>query len=511
MMKSAATSVWILGDQLLVAHPALAHVQAASAPGSIHVVIVESERRFTRHPYHKKKQVLLKSAMRHYADRLRQQGYDVDYRRAESLISGLRGHIADHRPARLVAMEASEYRGRQWQREQASSVLGVSMDLLPNTQFLVSSFNPYLQPAAGKRYVMESFYRKMRQRFRILMDGDQPVGGSWNYDKLNRASVPDDESAPRRLAFVPDALTAQVMQEIEAGGGWGSVAGFDLAVTHEQAAAALEDFIIRRLPKFGVFEDAMTARDGQLYHSLLSPYLNIGLLEPLQVIHDAEAAYAAGAAPLNSVEGLIRQILGWREFMYWQYWRQMPEMERANAWNATNPLPELFWTGATSMRCLRSVLERVQADGYAHHIERLMLLANFAMLTGLTPMAVNDWFLSAFIDAYEWVMIPNVLGMGLNADGGVTATKPYVASANYINRMSDYCKGCPFDHTRRTGEDACPFNYLYWNFLIAHEDALRANPRFGPAVLGVRRLSEAERQQITGQAAAFISSLSETS
>jgi deoxyribodipyrimidine photolyase-related protein len=251
----------------------------------------------------------------------------------------------------------------------------------------------------------------------------------------------------------------------------------------------------------------MTVRDGLLYHSFLSPYLNIGLLEPMQVIRAAEAAYAEGMAPINSVEGLIRQVLGWREFMYWQYWRQMPGIVSANAWNATQSLPEFFWTGDTAMNCLRHVLERVRQDGYVHHIERLMVLANFSTLAGLHPMSVNDWFLSAFIDAYEWVMIPNVLGMGLNADGGKIATKPYIASANYINRMSDYCAGCPFDYAKRTGDDACPINFLYWNFLIEHEEKLRANPRFGPAVLGLRNIDNDERKHIAQHAVAFLEQL----
>lgn len=502
-LPQSAASIWILGDQLLSNHPAL----AGHPPGQLRVVMVENEARFARHPYHKKKQVLLKSAMRHYAERLRGQGYWVDYRRAPTLAAGLGAHIAEFQPNRLVAMAASEYAGRGWQRQRMASALGVAVDVLPNTQFLVGQFDPHPQAGSEKRVVMETFYRHMRQHFGVLMDGAQPAGGAWNYDADNRKRLPKGVSAPPPPQFEPDAITQQAIDEVASGPGFGRVEGFSLAVTHEQAAAALDDFIARRLAQFGAYEDAMTTRDGVLFHSVLSPYLNIGLLEPMQVVRAAEAAYTAGGVPINSAEGLIRQVLGWREFMYWQYWRQMPAMAEANAWEAEAPLPAFFWTGDTPMNCLSHVLHRAIDDGYAHHIERLMLLTNFAMLAGLNPQAVNAWFLSAFIDAYDWVMIPNVLGMGLNADGGKTATKPYIASANYIKTMSDYCGGCPFDPAKRVGEGACPFNVLYWNFLLTHEARLRANPRLGPAVLGLRHLDEAERQQVRDEAAVLLRGL----
>jgi deoxyribodipyrimidine photolyase-related protein len=506
-MKQTSTSIWILGDQLLEKHPALAHAHAMAAPDATYVTLIESESRFARHPYHKKKAVLLKSAMRHYAERLRQQGYVVDYRHAPNTAEGLRSHVSEYQPDRIVAMEASEYAGRNWQHTRMKAVLGVSVELVPNTQFLVGTFNPYPQSQPDKPYVMEHFYRRMRRHFDVLMDGKQPIGGIWNYDKQNRKPYPKDAVAPRHAHFTPDELTEEVIHAVKTSGAFGQIEGFDLAVTHEQAVDALKDFIAHRLSRFGDYEDAMATRDGQLYHSFLSPYLNIGLLEPMQVIRAAEAAYAAGMAPINSVEGLIRQVLGWREFMYWQYWRQMPGILNANFWDATQSLPEFFWTGDTAMNCMRHILQRVRQDGYVHHIERLMVLANFSTLAGLHPISVNNWFLSTFVDAYEWVMIPNVLGMGLNADGGKTATKPYIASANYIKRMSDYCANCPFDYAKRTGNDACPFNFLYWNFLIRHEEKLRANPRFGPAVLGLRNIDEDERKRIEQHAVAFLHQL----
>jgi deoxyribodipyrimidine photolyase-related protein len=240
---------------------------------------------------------------------------------------------------------------------------------------------------------------------------------------------------------------------------------------------------------------------------VLSPYLNIGLLEPLELIRAAERAYDQGETPVNSVEGFVRQILGWREYMYWQYWRLMPDLLEQNAWDAHRPLPQFFWDGQTEMRCLRQAISRAIETGYNHHIERLMLLSNFCLLAAIEPATVNDWFLSCYVDAYEWVMAPNVIGMGLNADGGLVATKPYLASANYIQRMSDFCPNCRYDHKQRSSADACPFNFLYWNFLLEHETTLRANPRLGRNVLGLRYLDEDERQAVRRRAGIFLEEL----
>jgi deoxyribodipyrimidine photolyase-related protein len=303
-------------------------------------------------------------------------------------------------------------------------------------------------------------------------------------------------------------MTRNVMADVAAmGAGVGTVHGFNLAVTRQQVRAALDDFVERRLPDFGPYEDAMSGEHATLFHSQLSPYLNIGLLEPMELIRAVEDAYAQDHAPINSVEGFVRQVLGWREYIYWQYWRLMPGLMEANAWDAKRPLPEFFWHGETGMNCLSHALRRALDTGYNHHIERLMLLCNYCLLAGIRPMAVHDWFLSCYVDAYEWVMAPNVIGMGLNADGGVVGTKPYIASANYINRMSDYCVDCRFERGLRSGSDACPFNFLYWNFLLEHESTLRANPRMGPNVLGLRYLGEEERRAVCRQARAYLDSV----
>jgi deoxyribodipyrimidine photolyase-related protein len=406
-------------------------------------------------------------------------------------------------------MEASEWRGRRFQQTRLSGSLGIPTTILPNTQFLVGRFDPYADIEASKRVVMEYFYRRMRRHFGILMTADdQPVGDRWNYDAENRKPLPKDAQPPSVPVFEPDAVTREVMSEVAANGnGVGSVAGFSLAVTRKQALIAFDNFVANRLPDFGPYEDAMSSRHQALYHSVLSPYLNIGLLEPLELIHGAERAYEQGRAPINSVEGFVRQILGWREYIYWQYWRLMPGLMEANTWDAQRPLPQFFWDGQTAMNCLRHALCRAEATGYNHHIERLMLLCNFCLLAGVRPAAVNDWFLSFYVDAYEWVMAPNVIGMGLNADGGLIATKPYIASANYINRMSDYCHRCQYDHQQRSGEDACPFNFLYWSFLLEHEATLRANPRLGRNVLGLGYLDADEREMVRRQAQSFLADL----
>ena len=501
----APISVWVLGDQLLRAHPALISAEAAVGRDGVRVLLIESAARLHQQPYQRKKLVLLLSAMRHYAATLTAMGYQVDYRQAPDFLSGLRAHCAAHRPARLLTMAAAEEATRRFQQDTVGPALGVPVEVLPNTQFLVGQFDPFPQAPPERVIIMATFYKAMRRHFNVLLESDgAPVGGRWSYDAENRKPLPRSAQPPPPPRFAPDSITRAVMDEVAAmPNGVGSVEGFELAVTAEDAKLALERFISERLPDFGAYEDAMSRRSALLYHSGLSPYLNLGLLDPLRLVRTAEAAYAAGQAPLNSVEGFVRQVLGWREYIYWQYWRRLPILRQANRWNATRPLPAWFWTGATDMACLRHVLQGALSTGYTHHIERLMVLCNFCLLAGIAPQEVNTWFMAAYVDAYEWVMLPNVIGMGLNADDGV-ATKPYIASANYINTMSDYCSGCRFHPKQRTGPNACPFNLLYWNFLIEHEAELRANPRLGPAVLGLGRLSAEERSTIRREAATLL-------
>ncbi len=460
-MTQPCISVWIPGDQLLPDHPALQAAATLTDRAHIRVLLVESTQRLTKLPYQRKKLVLLLSAMRHYAEELRAAGYTVDYRQAESAGAGLRAHVAAWQPQRLFTMATAEYRGRILQQRLAR-LLGAPVTVLPNTQFLTGRYNPYPQPR--NKVVLEHFYRAQRRYWGLLLDAQgEPLGGAWNFDRENRRPLPRTGLAiPSPLRFAPDALTQQVMKDVASlPNGVGRVDGFDLGVTRQDAEAAFDDFLRHRLANFGPYEDAMSQHSAVLFHSLLSPYMNIGLLDPLTMARRAEQAYHAGQAPLASVEGFIRQIVGWREYIYWQYWQQMPGLLHANGWRHTRPLPGFFWSGATEMKCLHQVIERVITLGYSHHIERLMVICNFCMLAGIDPAAVNAWFLTCYVDAYEWVVTPNVIGMGLNADGGQTATKPYIASANYIHKMSDYCTGCRFNPKVRTGADACPFNVLY--------------------------------------------------
>jgi deoxyribodipyrimidine photolyase-related protein len=501
--KHFIDSVFISGDQLLPHHPLLDPAQSRERS----VVLIESLSRMCARRYHKQKVALVLSAMRHYAEALRAAGWTVDYREADSFTVGLQAHVNEFQPQRLLMLEAAEWHARQAQRA-LSQKLNTEIVISRNTHFLCEQHLP--KETAGKKLILENFYRAMRKQFGVLLEADgTPIGGAWNFDAENRKPYKGKPVPSAPISFAPDAITQAVMEKVEreCPDNLGNTAGFALAVTRAQALATLDDFIAHRLPDFGAYEDAMSEREPILFHSVLSPLLNIGLLEPLEVIRRAEAAYHSGRAPLNSVEGFIRQILGWREYVYWRYHQMMPGFHEMNHWQAERPLPAFFWTGETDMNCLRHVITRVLETGYSHHIERLMALCNFALLAGIQPRAVNEWFLESYLDAYDWVVTPNVIGMGLCADGGVVGTKPYIASAAYINKMSDYCGGCQYDPKQRTGETACPFNALYWNFLLRFEKQLRANPRMGPNVLGLKHLDEAERLRVQQQAKEFLEKL----
>jgi deoxyribodipyrimidine photolyase-related protein len=502
------TTIWILGDQLLEDHPAVKFITNAQEATNFVILIIESQARLQSLPYHRKKLILLLSAMRHYAGKLQRQGYPVDYRRAPDMLSAIKAHLQQYRTKRLVTMQASTQRGWNFQ-ERLANQLPASVEILPNSQFLVGLYDPFPENNPGRRHTQENFYRAMRRHFNLLMEiNGEPLGGKWNFDSENRRRLPSGIQPPPAIVFEPDQITREVIHQVNNYPNLnGTDEGFDMAVTHEDANRAMEDFIANRLVNYGAYQDAMNSSQDLLFHSMLSPYLNLGLLEPLNVAHRVEQAYQNGWAPINSTEGFIRQIIGWREYIYWQYWRQGPTLNSINHWEHSSPLPGFFWDGDTEMNCLRTVIQRVIRLGYAHHIERLMILCNFCLLSGIEPKAVNDWFLALFVDAHEWVMIPNVLGMGLYADGGRIATKPYIASANYINKMSDYCTGCKYHHNERTGASACPFNYLYWNFLIQHEERLRANPRMSTSLLGLRRFSSLEVSVIQEKAREFLQSL----
>ena len=374
----------------------------------------------------------------------------------------------------------------------------------------LSSIEEFADWAAGRKALrMEYFYREMRKKTGILMTDGKPIGGQWNFDQDNRERLPDDIEAPPRLMFEPDDITREVLDLVETrfGDHFGDLKPFWLAVTREQALQALDHFIEDCLPDFGRYQDAMREGAPLLFHSVLSPYLNTGLLLPGEVCGAAEEAYRDGRVPLNAAEGFIRQILGWREYVRDLYWLKMPAYKEANTFDASRPLPEFYWTGETDMNCLRQVISETRANAYAHHIQRLMVTGNFALLAGLSPEEVNAWYMIVYADAFEWAELPNTHGMALFADGGVIASKPYAASGAYIDRMSDYCRSCRFDVKKKAGPDACPFNYLYWDFLIRSRDLLCGNPRLGMIYKTLDRMEEDRRKELQADAAQFLTDL----
>ena len=500
----------ILGDQL--SHT-LASLRAVT-PAEAVVLMMEVAEEATYVPHHPQKIALFFSAMRHFADELREQGWTVDYVRVDDPANtgDFVGEVARaaqrHCATRIVTVAGGEWRVVDSQRSWAERAR-LPLTALDDDRFLCT-IEQFAGWAEGrKRMVMEDFYRIMRRQTGLLMDGDQPVGGQWNYDQENRKSVPKGHRFTPPLRFAPDATTTEVMALVAGrfGNHFGSIDGFSWAVTREQALAALTDFITHRLPGFGDFQDAMVIGEDVLNHSLLAPALNLGLLSPLEVCQAAEAAYHAGTAPLNAVEGFIRQILGWREYVRGLYWFAGPDYTARNHLAATRPLPALFWGAPTDLKCLSQAVDATRRNAMAHHIQRLIILGNFAMLTGTDPAEVHRWYLAVYADALEWVEAPNVIGMSQFADGGLMATKPYAAGGAYVNRMSDHCKSCKYDVKQRTGPKACPLNSLYWDFLARHEDTLKNNQRLWRMYDGWRRFSGDEQARIREQAAGFLTGL----
>lgn len=490
-------SVWILGDQLIPEHPALEEAKRQNGVKEISVLMVESTARSHRRHYNPLKLVLLFSAMRHYAEDLRLQGFRVDYKIAINMTEAIGAHIEAYHPDSFYVMDASSMGGQRYQAEIPQR-FSIPVKRIPNSMFLSTRFDPFPKAGPEDQIRQETFYREMRRHFGVLMDHKgEPLGGQWNFDQQNRKKLPGDLHIPGRIRFEPDRITQEVIQSVQERFPWADAPiAFDLAVTHAQAEQAAQDFFRQRLKHFGSYEDAMKQDQELLFHSMLSPSLNLGLLNPLDLAQKAESLFRSGDVAINNVEGFIRQVIGWREYIHWQYQRLMPDLAELNYFDAHKPIPAFFWTGETKMNCLKHVLGRALKEGYAHHIERLMVLSNFCLLAGVEPQAVLDWFQSVFIDAYDWVMLPNVLGMGLYADGGNVGTKPYIASANYIHNMGDYCQNCRYDHNQRTGEGACPFNFLYWNFLLKHEGKLRENHRMARMLYNLKHLDEAERSRV---------------
>ena len=500
----------ILGDQL--SHT-LASLRAVT-PAEAVVLMMEVAEEATYVPHHPQKIALFFSAMRHFASELREQGWTVDYVRLDDPANtgDFAGEVARaaqrHSATRIVTVAGGEWRVVNSQRGWAEHTR-LPLTVLDDDRFLCT-IEQFAGWAKGrKRMIMEDFYRIMRRQTGLLMDGDQPVGGQWNYDQENRKSVPKGHRFTPPLRFAPDAITTEVMALVAGcfGNHFGSIDGFSWAVTREQALAALADFITHRHAGFGDYQDAMVTGEDVLNHSLLAPALNLGLLSPLEVCQAAQAAYLAGTAPLNAVEGFIRQILGWREYVRGLYWFAGPDYTARNHLAATRPLPALFWGAPTDLKCLSQAVDATRRNAMAHHIQRLIILGNFAMLVGTDPGEVHRWYLAVYADALEWVEAPNVIGMSQFADGGLMATKPYAAGGAYVNRMSDHCKSCKYDVKQRTGPKACPLNSLYWDFLARHEETLKNNQRLRRMYDGWRRFSAEEQVRIREQAARFLATL----
>ncbi len=503
--------ILVLGDQLSLTLSALRDGNKARDV----ILMAEVAEEASYVPHHKKKIAFLFSAMRHHADLLRREGWTVHYVKLDddtnkgSLPDQLRYELAALELSQVVMTEPGEYRLKRVLLDWAEAD-GVALDMREDTRFVCTHADFQSWADGRKQLRMEYFYREMRRKTGLLMNGDAPEGGKWNYDAENRKPAKGDLFMPQPRQIARDAITEDVLALVEArfAENFGSLEPFWLAVTREDALLALEHFVQTALPQFGDYQDAMLTDEPFLYHSVLAQYLNAGLLDPLEICRRVERAYYDGEAPLNAVEGYIRQIIGWREYVRGIYWLKMPGYTEANHLAAKRPLPAFYWTAQTDMTCMAAAIGQTRDHAYAHHIQRLMVTGNFAMLAGIDPHEVHEWYLAVYADAYEWVEAPNVIGMSQFADGGLLASKPYAASGNYINKMSDYCQTCRYDVKQKTGPDACPFNPLYWDFLLRNEDKLRGNPRLGHAYRTWDRMSEEKQHAYRSSAAAVLEGLS---
>lgn len=455
---------------------------------------------------HKQRIALFLSAMRHFRDELREKDVQVVYtelnesKQADKFSTRLSIDLRAHSPGRVIVVRPGEWRVLEGLKKVCRDE-GIELELREDTHFYTTP-DDFVEHAEGRKAVrMEYFYRELRKRFDVLMDDGKPAGGEWNFDKANRGSF--GKSGPDASNTGPghrnDAITQEVIELVASRfvDHPGSLDSFAWAVTRVEAKRDLKRFIEQRLNSFGQYQDAMWTGEPWLYHSLLSTSLNLKLLNPRDVVAAAEEAYREGRAPLAAVEGFIRQILGWREYVRGIYWLYMPEYLDRNEMDAREPLPEFYWTGETELECLKQSIGQTLEHGYAHHIQRLMVTGLYSLLLGVDPKKVHEWYLAVYVDAVEWVELPNTLGMSQYGDGGLMASKPYIATGSYINRMSNYCKNCPKNPKVKTGEDACPFTTLYWDYLIRHQDQLRSNPRMSLQVRNLDRLDFDERSAIS--------------
>ncbi len=496
----------VLGDQLDRSSPLF----TGADPCEDRIWMAEVREESTHVPSHQARIAVFLSAMRHFRDEFRAHGWPVEYREIDAIPATLAGNLGDAirrlNPRRVRVVEPGDYRVAQALRAVCPEI-----DIVTDTHFLCSG-DQFRQHARGRKQLrMEFFYREMRRRHSVLMEGDRPVGGAWNYDAENRGSFPKHGPAriPAPVAFQPDPLTRHVLKQVRQlfASHPGETSHFDWPVTPAHAELALRDFLDNRLPHFGGYQDAMWTAEPFLYHSRLAVALNLKLIHPRRVIAAVEERYRTGQAPLAAAEGFIRQILGWREFVRGLYWLHMPGYAAMNALAAHQPLPRFYWTGDTGMQCLKAVITQTLEYSYAHHIQRLMVTGLFALLLGVEPKQIHEWYLAMYVDAVEWVELPNTIGMSQFADGGIMGSKPYAATGKYIQRMSNYCAGCRYDPAASTGPNACPFTTLYWDFLLRHDERLRSNPRMALQARNTDRLGAGQKSLIQIQAAGLKQSL----
>jgi deoxyribodipyrimidine photolyase-related protein len=452
--------------------------------------------------HHPQKIIFLFSAMRHFANALMAMGIQVTYvtlddpENTQSLISEWQRLSKRFGMDKIVVTEPGEWRLRE-------AFINADLEMREDTRFLCTHQQFQNWAHHRKQLRMEYFYQMMRQHHQVLLTNDgKPQGGKWNYDVENREPLKGEPRFPKRLVFNPDEITQSVIALVRQyfAHHFGAIESFNYAVTHEDAQQHVTHFFKTCLPHFGQYQDVMMTQEVFLSHGVLSMYLNAGLLNPLVLCQQAQLEFEEGRAPLSAVEGFIRQILGWREYVRGIYWLNMPDYAQLNALHATRPLPELYWGGKTNMNCMATVVKQTQLYAYSHHIQRLMITGNFALLAGLEPKAVCEWYLAVYLDAYEWVELPNTLGMALYADGGCMASKPYAASASYINKMSNFCESCVYNPKKVVGENACPFNSLYWDFIARHEDKLKSNMRMKFMYATWHRFDEDKKASILHQA-----------
>lgn len=502
--------VLILGDQLSDSLSSLRRCD----PSQTVVLMAEvmGEATYVRH--HRKKIVLVLAAMRHFAARLRAAGWRVDYVALDdegntgTLGGELERAVRRHGASAVFLTEPGEWR-LKLEADGWTAALGVPVTVIEDDRFIASHADFETWAEGRKALRMEFFYREMRRRTGLLMDGEAPAGGRWNFDAENRAPPAGGLFLPEPLRHDPDAGTQAVLEMVARRfpDGFGSLDDFRFAVTREQAQASLAYFLEVALPHFGDDQDGMLQASPYLHHAVLSPYLNIGLLEPLEVCKAVETAWRGGGVPLNAAEGFIRQVIGWREYVRGVYWREGPAYVFRNALEARRPLPDFYWTGETDMACLKAAIGQTLDLAYAHHIQRLMVTGNFALLAGVDPHVLHEWYLGAYADAFEWVEAPNTIGMSQYADGGLLGSKPYAASGSYIRRMSDYCNGCAYDVKARSGAGACPFNRLYWDFIDRHATRFASNPRMAQSVRTLERMGEDRRRELRADATACLAEL----